>query len=214
VGAKPLTMGGALVIAAVFESAGALIAGGDVVDTISKGIIAPESVGNPTYFVLAMMAALLSSALWVNLATWIGAPVSTTHAVVGGVVGAGIAAAGFSAVNWPLMGNIALSWVISPVIGGVAAAAVLAFIKTAIVYQDDKVASARRWVPLLIAVMAASFSTYLATKGLHNVIHVDATTLTIIGIGSFLVVWALSHAHIRRQSRGMENRNQSLRKLF
>lgn len=214
VGAKALTMGGALVIAAIFESAGALIAGGDVIDTISKGIIAPEAVGNPTYFVLAMMAALLSSALWVNLATWIGAPVSTTHAVVGGVVGAGIAAAGFSAVNWPLMGNIALSWVISPLAGGIAAAVVLAFIKTAIVYQDDKIASARRWVPLLVAVMAGSFSTYLATKGLHNVIHLDARALTIIGVGSFLIFWAISHVHIRRQSEGMENRNQSLRKLF
>ena len=74
VGSKALTLGGALVIAAVFESAGALIAGGDVVDTISKGIIAPEAVDSPAIFVRAMMAALISSALWVNLATWIGAP--------------------------------------------------------------------------------------------------------------------------------------------
>jgi PiT family inorganic phosphate transporter len=214
VGAKALTMGGALIIAAVFESAGALIAGGDVVDTISKGIIAPESVGNPTYFVLAMMAALLSSALWVHLATWIGAPVSTTHAVVGGVVGAGVAAAGFSAVNWPLLGNIALSWVISPVLGGIAAAAVLAFIKTAIIYQDDKIASARRWVPLLIAVMAGSFTTYLATKGLKNIVHLSSAMLGAIGVASFILTWAISHVHIRRQSQGMENRNQSLRKLF
>ena len=66
-----------------------------------------------------MMAALISSALWVNLATWVGAPVSTTHSVVGGVMGAGIAAAGFAAVSWPTMGKIAASWVISPVLGGV-----------------------------------------------------------------------------------------------
>lgn len=214
VGAKALTMGGALVIAAIFESAGALIAGGDVVDTISKGIIAPEAVGDATHFVLAMMAALLSSALWVNLATWIGAPVSTTHAVVGGVVGAGIAAAGFSAVNWAMMGNIALSWVVSPAIGGVAAAAVLLFIKTTIVYQDDKIASARRWLPLLIAFMAASFTTYLATKGLKNVISLGGTTLLAVAVASFFVIWGMSHLHIRKQSEGMENRNQSLRKLF
>lgn len=214
VGAKALTMGGALVIAAVFESAGALIAGGDVVDTISKGIIAPEAVGDPAYFVLAMMAALLSSALWVHLATWIGAPVSTTHAVVGGVVGAGIAAAGFWAVNWPLLGNIALSWVISPVLGGIAAAAVLAFIKTFIIYQDDKIASARRWLPFLIAVMAGSFTAYLATKGLKNLIDLSSTMLVAIGIATFILAWAISHVYIRRQSQGMENRNQSLRKLF
>jgi len=73
VGANALTMGGAIGIAVVFESAGALIAGGDVVSTIAKGIIAPESMGTATTFIWAMMAALLSAALWVNLATWVGA---------------------------------------------------------------------------------------------------------------------------------------------
>ncbi len=86
VGANALTMGGAIAIAVVFESAGALIAGGDVVSTIAKGIIAPESMGTAITFIWAMMAALLSAALWVNLATWVGAPVSTTHSVVGGVI--------------------------------------------------------------------------------------------------------------------------------
>ena len=82
VGASALTMGGAIVIAAVFESAGALLAGGDVVSTISKGIIDPASVNDVRIFVWAMMAALISAALWVNLATIVGAPVSTTHSVV------------------------------------------------------------------------------------------------------------------------------------
>ncbi|MEC8668372.1 MAG: inorganic phosphate transporter, partial [Pseudomonadota bacterium] len=87
VGANAMTMGVAIAIAVVFESAGALLAGGDVVSTIAKGIIAPENLGTSSAFVTAMMAALLASALWVNLATWIGAPVSTTHSVVGGVMG-------------------------------------------------------------------------------------------------------------------------------
>ena len=130
VGANALSMGGAIAIAAIFESAGALIAGGDVVSTIAKGIIAPESMGTAEIFIWAMMAALLSAALWVNLATWVGAPVSTTHSVVGGVMGAGIAAAGFAAVNWPTMSKIAASWVISPVLGGVIAALFLALIKS------------------------------------------------------------------------------------
>lgn len=118
VGANALTMGGALIIAAIFETLGALIAGGDVVSTISGGIVAPEAVAEPRIFVWAMMAALIAAALWLNLATWLGAPVSTTHSIVGGVMGAGIAAAGFSAVAWPKMGQIAASWVISPVLGG------------------------------------------------------------------------------------------------
>ena len=93
VGSKALMLGGALIIAAVFESAGALIAGGDVVSTISRSIIEPTAVASPETFIRVMTAALMSSALWVNLATWIGAPVSTTHSVVGGAMGAGRAAA-------------------------------------------------------------------------------------------------------------------------
>ena len=114
VGANALTMGGAIAIAAIFESAGALLAGGDVVSTVAKGIVSPQSMQTSTIFIFAMLSALLAAALWVNLATWVGAPVSTTHSVVGGVMGAGIAAAGFAAVNWPTMGKIAASWVISP----------------------------------------------------------------------------------------------------
>lgn len=109
VGAKVLTMGGALVIAVIFETLGALIAGGDVVSTISGGIVAPEAVADPDTFIWAMMSALIASALWLNLATWMGAPVSTTHSIVAGVMGAGIMAAGFGAVNWDTMSQIAAS---------------------------------------------------------------------------------------------------------
>ncbi|MFM2130008.1 MAG: hypothetical protein RL477_1554 [Pseudomonadota bacterium] len=214
VGARALTMFGALVIAAIFESAGALIAGGDVVNTISKGIIDPDTVANSTTFVWAMMAALIAGAVWINLATWLGAPVSTTHAVVGGVMGAGITAGGFAIVDWNTMGGIAASWIISPLLGGVIAALFLAFIKVNIIYRHDKIASARRWIPLLIAVMASSFTVYLVMKGLGRVWKPGVTALTIIGVGTFFGSWALIHPMIARQSRGMENRNQSLRKLF
>ncbi|WP_296427953.1 inorganic phosphate transporter [Yoonia sp.] len=214
VGAKVLTMGGAIAIAAICESAGALLAGGDVVSTIAKGIIDPESVANSDVFIWAMMAALISSALWVNLATWVGAPVSTTHAVVGGVMGAGIAAAGFAAVNWPTMGLIAASWVISPVLGGVIAAIFLAFIKTNIVYQDDKIAAARKWVPVLIAIMGGVFGTYLAMKGLKKIIDVDLATACLIGLGLGGVIYAISAPLVRRQSEGLENRKRALKVMF
>ena len=214
VGANAMTMTMALIIAAIFESAGALLAGGDVVGTISKGIIDPEAVASAEIFVWAMMAALISSALWVNLATWVGAPVSTTHSVVGGVMGAGIAAAGFSAVNWVKMSQIAASWVISPVLGGVIAALFLWFIKHNIIYREDKIAAARRWVPVLIAIMAGAFATYLATKGVKKIIKIDLQTAILIGLGAAALFYAVTKPLIRRQSEGMENRNQSLRKLF
>ncbi len=214
VGSRALTLFGALVIAAIFEAAGALLAGGDVVKTISKGIIAPEAVADNQIFIWAMMAALFSSALWINLATYLGAPVSTTHAVVGGVMGAGIAAAGFGAVNWPTMATIAASWVISPLLGGVIAAAFLAFIKSFIIYRNDKIAAARRWVPLLIAIMAGSFAAYLMLKGFNKIWNPSTSEVVtyslIVFAGSALALKPFIH----RQSEGLENRNQSLRKLF
>ena len=214
VGANALSLTGALIIAAIFESAGAFLAGGDVVSTISKGIIDPASVQSSEVFIWAMMAALISSALWVNLATWVGAPVSTTHSVVGGVMGAGIAAAGFAAVNWPQMGSIAASWVISPVLGGVIAAAFLAFIKHFIIYREDKIAAAKRWVPVLIAIMAGAFAAYLSIKGLKKIIKIDMQTALLIGAIAAVGFYAITRPMIARQAVGMENRNQSLRKLF
>ncbi len=214
VGSRALTLFGALLIAAIFESAGALIAGGDVVATVSKGIIDPAQVADGTTFVWAMTAALISAALWVNLATFLGAPVSTTHAVVGGVMGAGIAAAGFQLVNWATMGAIAASWVISPIMGGVIAALFLALIKIKLIYQEDKIAQARRWVPLLVAIMAGAFAYYLSLKGLKRIWRPGQPTLLTIGLVCFLLTWSVMRPLIRRQSEGMENRNQSLRRLF
>ena len=214
VGANALSMGGAIAIAVIFESAGALIAGGDVVSTIAKGIIEPESMGTASIFIWAMMAALLSAALWVNLATWFGAPVSTTHSVVGGVMGAGIAAAGFAAVNWPTMGKIAASWVISPLLGGAIAAFFLAFIKSRIIYREDKISAARVWVPVLVGIMAGAFASYLALKGLKKVIKIDLPTALMIGAAIGGLVWLAMIPIIRKQSAGLENRNKSLKVLF
>lgn len=170
VGSKALTMGGAIVIAVIFEASGAFIAGGDVVSTIKKGIIDINGFGgNTDSFLWAMMAALLAAALWLNVATMAKAPVSTTHSIVGGVMGAGIAAAGFSVVDWGTMGAIASSWVISPVIGGVIAAAFLFAIKKTIVFREDKISASYKWVPVYVAIMAWAFVTYLILKGLKTI---------------------------------------------
>jgi len=170
VGAGALSIGGAIVIASVFEAAGALIAGGDVVKTIKKGIIDPAAFGaDPMIFVYAMAAALLAAALWLTLATALKAPVSTTHSIVGGVMGAGIAAGGFAVVSWPTMGKIAMSWIISPLLGGLIAAGFLYIIKSKILHKDDRLAAAKKIVPILVSVMAMAFITYLTVKGLKKV---------------------------------------------
>ena len=214
VGSKALSMAGALIIAAIFEAAGAIIAGGEVVSTIKKGIIDPAGMQDSQIFIWAMLSALFAAAAWVNIATWVGAPVSTTHAVVGGVMGAGIAAAGFGIVNWPTMYKIAASWVISPVMGGVIAAFFLAIIKYNIIYKDDKVAAAKRWVPILVAIMAGVFSSYLIMKGLKKLWKPDAATLSLLAIGVTAATYLIVKPIVSRAAIGMENRNKSVRALF
>ncbi len=214
VGSQALTLTGALVIAAVFEAAGALIAGGEVVTTISKGIVDTNRLTSPDTLIWAMMAALLAAALWVNLATYLNAPVSTTHAIVGAVAGAGIAALGADAVNWSVMGRIAASWVISPVLGGLVAMHILLFIKKAILYQPDRVAAAKRWVPLLVAVMASSFTIYLVTKGLGRVWKPGPGWLAVIGAGAFVLALLIVRPLVVRAAVGLDNRRKSVVQLF
>ena len=152
VGGKVLTVLSAVLIAAVCESAGALLAGGDVVRTVSKGIISPGEQLSISEFQTVMLSSLLAAALWINLATILSAPVSTTHSIVGGVLGAGIAAAGLSIVNWSTMAKIAASWFISPVLGAIIAAAFLLFIKVHILNVENRLQAAQRWVPICICI--------------------------------------------------------------
>lgn len=214
VGANALTMGGALIIAAVFETAGALIAGSDVVATISSGIVDPAAVAEPTIFIRAMLASLIAASLWLNIATWLGAPVSTTHAIVGGVAGAGIVAAGFGAINWSTMQSIIASWVISPFMGGILAALLLAFIRVTLNNPDDKIAAARFWVPILVGIMAGTFSTYLAMKGLQNVLTISLGGGLALGVVIGIAFWAIFRPIVRRQSRNLPNHKHSLKPLF
>ncbi len=234
VGAKALTMGGAILIAVVFEAGGAFIAGGEVVSTIKKGIIDIDAFGTDTdSFLWAMMAALLAAALWLNLATMAKAPVSTTHSIVGGVMGGGIAAAGFGIVDWGTMGKIASSWVISPVIGGIIAAAFLFSIKKTIVYKDDKMAASSKWVPIYVALMAWAFVTYLVLKGLKKIwpqlqagfndimfFSVEATkkpsfaTALLIGAIVAVIVYFWMRARIGSRLKSLKNNRKSVNKLF
>ncbi|WP_415898020.1 inorganic phosphate transporter [Neptuniibacter sp. QD57_21] len=214
VGSKALSLTGAIIIAAVFEAAGALLAGGDVVSTIKKGIINPEIIQDADTFIWLMMAALLSAAIWLNIATSLGAPVSTTHSIVGGVLGAGMAAGGVAVANWDKMGMIAASWVISPVMGGVIAASFLMLIKKNITYQTDMITAAKKWVPILVTVMAWAFSTYLALKGLKKIWKLDFTTAALIGALAAAVVYVIVKPMIRSAADKLENTKDSVNSLF
>jgi len=214
VGSKAMTMMWAIIVAALFEAMGAFIAGGDVVKTIKKGIIDPALIANPDIFIWAMTAALLSAALWLNFATSVGAPVSTTHSIVGGVMGAGIAAAGFAIVNWGTMGKIAASWVISPLLGGIIAAGFLLFIKKKIVYQSDMITSAKKIVPILIAIMAWAFGTYIILKGIKHLIKVDFITASILGLIIATIIYFVVKPLISKAADKLENTRVGVNTLF
>ena len=214
VGSGALSLGAAVVIAAVFEAGGAIIAGGDVVSTIKGGIIDPSTLEDGRAFVWLMTAALLAGALWLNLATWMGAPVSTTHSIVGGVLGAGIAAGGWDIADWAVMGKIAASWVISPVLGGALAALFLFVIKKTVLYRKDVIPAARTFVPWLVAIMAWAFGTYLMVKGVKKVVKVDFLEATLIGLVAGTVVFFVMRALVGRLASTMENSPTGVNTLF
>ncbi len=214
VGSKALTLTGAIIIAGLFEASGALIAGGEVVSTIKKGIIDPAMITDGQVFVWLMMSALLAGAVWLNLATAIGAPVSTTHSIVGGVLGAGIAAGGWDIANWSTLGKIAASWVISPVMGGLIAALFLYWIKHTITYKKDMIKAARRMMPIMVSLMVMAFATYLAMKGLKKIWEIDITTA--LGIGTLCGVpgYFILRPVIAKQSKKLANEKASINTMF
>lgn len=214
VGARAMSLATAIGIAAVFEAGGAIIAGGEVVGTIKGGIIDPANIADPGAFVWLMMSALLAAALWLNLATAIGAPVSTTHSIVGGVLGGGIAAAGWGVANWGTMGSIAASWIVSPVLGGLIAAGLLYLIKHKITYRSDLVSASRRTVPVLLGLMTWSFVTYLCVKGLGNLVKIGILPALAIGAVAGAVTFAWVRAAISRRAGTMDNHRDSVNQLF
>lgn len=214
VGGRVLTVGGAVLIAAICESAGAILAGGDVVNTVSKGIISPGEEIDVASFRDLMLSALFAAALWINLATVLNAPVSTTHSIVGGVMGAGIAAAGFGLVNWSTMAAIAASWVISPLFGAACAAALLFFIKKKILFVEDRLAGARRWVPVLIALMAAAFAAYMAMKGLKKIWHPGMIEVAGFALVCAAASYLWARPYISRKTESLTQRRSDIYTLF
>lgn len=214
VGSRALTITSAVIIAAICEAAGAIIAGGDVVRTVSGGIIDPAAMPDAATFVIVMLSALFAAALWINLATMLRAPVSTTHSVIGGVLGAGVLMAGFGAADWWVVARIVASWVVSPALGGGIAAVFLYYITRKILDAPDRIAAARQRVPLLLAIMAGAFGTYLQMKGLSRIMPVTATTAVLGGLVIGAVTWWAVRPLIDRQLAGAGAAGQKVGDLF
>ncbi len=182
VGARALTIKQAIVVAAIFEFAGAYLAGGQVTSTIRKGIIQPDQVANaPELLVFGMLSALLAAGLWLAIASRRGWPVSTTHSIVGAIVGFAIAGMGFASVQWGEVGKIAASWVISPMMSGFIAFFLFLSVQKLILRKKDPLLNARRYVPFYIFLVGFIMALVTLFKGL-KAIDLHLSTLQSYGI--------------------------------
>ncbi len=187
VGSRAITLKQAVLISVIANLLGAVLAGTHVTETLRKGIIDPNLLaGTPEKFMLGMFAALLAAGIWVHLATVLGQPVSTTHSIVGAVVGFGIVSVGFGAIEWGKVVSIVLSWIISPILGGVVAGGIYLLVKQKILESDSPGEAAIRYAPILVFLVFIVLTLSLIYKGLKN-LHLDfsfySAFLIAIGVG-------------------------------
>ncbi|MEO5342990.1 MAG: inorganic phosphate transporter [Gammaproteobacteria bacterium SHHR-1] len=169
VGSGAITVKQAIIIAAIFEFAGAFIAGGQVTATIRKGIIDPSSItGSPELLVYGMLAALLAAAIWLMIASARGWPVSTTHTIVGAIVGFAIAGIGMDAVQWGKIGGIVASWLISPLIGGTLALLLMLSVRKLIINTEQPFKQAKKWGPFYVFLVGFIVALVTLFKGLKH----------------------------------------------
>lgn len=170
VGSRAITIRQAIIIAAIFEFAGAVLAGGEVTSTIRQGLIDTSRFAASSHVLLdGMLASLLAAGTWLLIASWRGWPVSTTHTLVGAIIGFGVTAMGASVVRWESVGTIVSSWVVSPVLAGIVAFVLFVSVQKLVLDTADPLRAAIRWVPAYI--FLTLFVTALVTllKGLRHV---------------------------------------------
>ena len=170
VGSKALTIKQAILVAAIFEFLGAVLAGGEVTSTIRKGIVDAELLaGSPDLMIYGMLAALLAAGTWLLIASHNGWPVSTTHSIVGAIVGFAAVGIGVDAVQWGKVGTIVMSWVVSPLTAGFIAYLIYASVQRLILRHEDPLSRAKRFVPVYIFFAAFTITLVTILKGLSHV---------------------------------------------
>ncbi len=197
VGSKALTIKQAIIVAAIFEFMGAVLAGGEVTSTIRKGIVdADLMASSPELLVYGMLAALLAAGTWLLVASARGWPVSTTHSIVGAIVGFAAVGIGVEAVKWGKVGGIVMSWVASPVTAGVIAYIIYQTVQALILSKSDPLKHAKRWVPVYMFFAAFTLTLVTILKGLKHVgltlSTTDAYLLAVVIAAGVAVVGALA----------------------
>ncbi|WP_307315135.1 inorganic phosphate transporter [Ectopseudomonas alcaliphila] len=198
VGSRALTIKQAILIAMVFEFAGAYLAGGQVTETIKSGIV-DASLISPNLMVLGMMSALLAAGTWLMVASTKGWPVSTTHSIVGAVIGFAAVGVSMDAVNWGGVGPIVASWVVSPVLSGVVAFGVFMSVQKLIIDTENPFANAKRYVPLYMFLTGFMVTIMTVTKGLKHVgLHLSNVEGFFLAFGVGVLVMLIGIALLSR----------------
>ena len=215
VGARAISVRQAVFIAGILNFVGAVFLGSHVTATVSKGIISPSTIGDPKLVMIGMFASLLAAGLWVLVATLTALPVSSTHSIVGAIMGFGLVAGGPSAVNWLKMGGIVLSWVISPFFAAAIAFFIFSHIRKYILYKRDFVAHAIFWAPvwaaLTVFLVALSF---LYKTPMGKGLNLPWPVSLLIGLGLGLVVMLLVRKGVRRLIPDPEMGAESVETVF
>ena len=188
VGSKALTIKQAILIAMVFEFAGAYLAGGEVTSTIRKGIVDAEVFkDSPDLLVFGMLSALLAAGTWLMIASFMGWPVSTTHSIVGAIVGFAAVGVSTDAVNWTKVSTIVASWVVSPVIAGTISFAIFRSVQHLILIQDDPFSKAKQYAPMYMFAVGFLMAMVTILKGLKHVFKDIGISMTF----GESIVWAM-----------------------
>lgn len=186
---KALTIWWALLIAAIFEAAWALIAGWDVVDTIKSGIINKDMITDSKDFINIMLATILWAALWINVATFFKAPISTTNSIIWWLIWAWLASAWPSIVKWSKIWEIASSWIISLIMWWIIAILIFISIRKTILKRDERWEAAKNWVPIYVWIMMMIFSIYLLLKWLKPILNSNEFLHNIINPTNAVFIW-------------------------
>ena len=219
VGAKAITLKQAIIIAMVFEFAGAYLAGGEVTSTIRKGIIDPETLSaDPELLVYGMMSALLAAAIWFLVASTFGWPVSTTHSIVGAIVGFASVGISVDAVNWGKVGNIVSSWVVSPVLAGTFSFFIYMSVRKFVFDTEDPFKSAKRAVPVYIFMVGFVISMVTMVKGLKHIgldLSFEESILYSLAMaGVICVIGAIAVSRVKRVSESVHHDVINIERLF
>jgi PiT family inorganic phosphate transporter len=199
VGSGAITVRRAILIAAVFEFTGAVVAGGHVTGTIRQGIIDASAVPSPEVLVWGMLASLLAAGLWLMVASYFGWPVSTTHTIVGSLIGFGVVGVGPDAVDWGQVTGIVASWIVSPLLGATIAFGLTLSVRRLILDAESPLEAAKRWGPVYIFMMGVLIVLITLFKGLsHLNIELTAVETAGIALSAGLLIGLAGRALIRR----------------